>query len=300
MKTHIRNTGLILLLVSLLYTPSGAWNQAHAAAARTINFSGYTWTVKNGFYGPGPNNWSSDPSAVFVDQQGQLHLKVIKRDGKWYSSEVYLPQSLGYGLYSFDIVSRVDLTDTNLVAAPFLYQDDTREYDIEFSNWKTLDGQNSSYTVQPYTKAGNVSQFSLALQNGVSTHTIDWQQQMVAFASSQNNLILNQWSYIGADIFAPGAERVHINFWMIDGSAPSDGQEKELIIKSFVFKPSFGVYSSVPTAQNIDISTPVFIKSAKRIDKPLQDVKKQINLRKNLSGHSRNVWTNLKRLRYSF
>jgi hypothetical protein len=56
-------------------------------AMRTIEFDGYQWMVKHGDeekQGPGPNYFSSLPENVWVDSQGQLHLKVTKRNDRWY------------------------------------------------------------------------------------------------------------------------------------------------------------------------------------------------------------------------
>lgn len=306
----MRNLYLFLIIFCFLFVLTGKIDFARAAP-RIINFSGYDWTIKSGHYGPGPNYWSNDNSAVFVDSQGRLHLKVTKRDGKWYSSEVYLSQSLGYGLYSFDIASRVDLIDKNLVAAPFLYQDDVNEYDIEFSRWKISDGPNASFAVQPYTNTGNISQFFLTLQDGASTHAINWMPEEIAFVSLQNGVTLKQWSYNGANNFTPGAERVHINFWMIDGSAPSDGQEKELIINSFIFKPlaaagtvALGDAKTtvfVPLSMSNHVSIPAAGSVGKlNLNKARLTIKKQVNQNKYFSGRARNVWTNIKKLRYSF
>jgi hypothetical protein len=198
---------------------------------QTIDFSGYTWDVKGGTDGPGPNEWRNATDAVFVDAAGQLHLRVIAVDGVWYSSEISLQRSLGYGTYSFALASRVDQTDSNLVAAAFLYADDTHEIDIEFSRWQDPGYQNAQFVVQPYTTSGNMYRFELTQSSDASTHAIAWAASHIAFTSGAS------WTYTGADNFAPGAERVHVNLWMIDGTPPSDAAPKEFIISSFTFTP---------------------------------------------------------------
>src|SRR5690349_23052692 len=47
-----------------------------------IQFSGYAWTVReNGLSGPGPNIWSRDN--VWVDEAGDLHLKITHTENGW-------------------------------------------------------------------------------------------------------------------------------------------------------------------------------------------------------------------------
>ncbi len=208
-----------------------------AAQASTINFSGYTWQVKNGLGGPGPNNWGNASDQVFVDSLGRLHLTVSKQNNQWYSSEVYLKNSLGYGQYIFDVDTTVDKLDPSLVAAPFLYQDDTHEIDIEFSYWKNPTGPNLYYTVQPFDAVGNQSKTPFILSSGTSRHIINWKPTDITFSSSQNNTNLANWQYFGKGNFVPGNEKVHINFWQYQGTAPTNNANSEFIIKNFQFVP---------------------------------------------------------------
>ncbi len=110
------------------------------AHSGNISFSGYTWDVRPaGTGGPGPNDW--DPDNVWVDAAGYLHLKLTHRNGRWYSSEVYTRDRLGFGRYQFSLIGRVDQLDKNIVFGLFNYPtpdvgvDTTREIDIEFSRW---------------------------------------------------------------------------------------------------------------------------------------------------------------------
>ena len=209
---------------------------AFPASASTINFSGYTWTVKSGVgLGPGPNTWSNSSRSVYTDGKGRLHLKVRKIAGVWNSSEVFLPSSLGYGRYDFYIDSRVDREDPSLVAAPFIYANDSNEFDIEWSKWKnTFATTTDDFAVQP----SNVSYFRDVLTNATSLDTIDWSATSVTFIVSQNGVVKHEQVYTGASNFAPGSEAVHINHWMFQGTPPQDKRrDHDLIIKSFVFTP---------------------------------------------------------------
>jgi len=213
------------------------------AAYPTIQFSGHEWAVKAGVsLGPGPNYFSSNNDNVWVDDQDRLHLKITKRDGKWYCAEVYQIQSLGYGTYTFQLSSRVDLLNKNVVGSPFIYRDDTHELDVEFSRWGVESGPNSQFVVQPYYNPGNREQFSMSLLNDASTHIIKWKSDGVSFKSAQGHYlsppagqVIHEWEYTGGDVPSESDELVHSNLWLLDGQAPSDGREAEMVIQGFTF-----------------------------------------------------------------
>lgn len=75
---------------------------------KTVIFAGLTWNVKSGIGGPGPNNWSGSSNSVWVDSEGQLHLKIRKIGSIWYCSELSSLQSLSYGEYRFYIASNLE------------------------------------------------------------------------------------------------------------------------------------------------------------------------------------------------
>jgi hypothetical protein len=167
-----------------------------------------------------------------------LHLKVRKINGTWNSSEVYLPASLGYGRYTFDVTSRVDQGDPSLVAAMFMYQDDTHELDIEYSRWKDrFSLTNAGFHIQPAGGA-NSDSFFLSLLNAPSRHVIHWTATSVTFTVTQNGALKRQWIYTGGNNFAPGSEVVHLNHWMYQGTAPQDKRrEKDFVLSNFSYAP---------------------------------------------------------------
>ena len=84
-------------------------------SVRIVKFSGFRWLVKNGQrVGPGPNYFSDSELNVAVAADG-LHLRIDRRDGRWYTAEVIADRSLGYGVYTFRLVSRVDVLDSQAV-----------------------------------------------------------------------------------------------------------------------------------------------------------------------------------------
>jgi len=216
------------------------------AEARTVDFSGYTWHVKDvSLGGPGPNRWSDSTDSVWVDNDGKLHLKVRKIGSRWYSSEVTMQQSLGHGRYEFMLETNTEAYDPVIVAGLFTYRNDFEEIDIELTRFSNPNGPTGWYNVQPYYNPGNQETFDLNFNGAFSTHRFDWTADTIDFRSlhghytepPNSGFIINQWAYAGADIPPDLNEKVHINLWQHQGVDPGNGLEHELIIKSFTFTP---------------------------------------------------------------
>ena len=228
-----------------LYTQAADYVIAdRPAVLRTIQFSGYTWNVKQSDTpaGPGPNYFSDAESDVWVDGDGALHLKIAWRDGRWYCTEIINTVSLGYGSYEFTLASRVDQLDANAVLGLFTWDNTApefhyREIDIEFSRWGIPINQNAGYVVQPYDTSGNLHRFDFALADGVSRHSFNWQANGVQFISQQGETVLQSWNYTGGDVPPPGIENARLNLWLNNGVAPANGQEIEVVVNSFQFTP---------------------------------------------------------------
>jgi len=209
------------------------------AHARTVTFAGQEWTVRSGDGGPGPNHWSDSAESVWVDQEG-LHLKIRKVGDVWHCAEVTSVLPTRHGMHRFYIASRTDLLDKNVVASPFLYKDDTREVDIEFSTWQKSSGNNTQYVVQPYQFRGNIHRFEVKPRRSQSTHYFDWRADSIHFKIFQGHgkepcdrgRVFQDWTYVGKDNPPESdALRVHINLWLVKGTAPSDRKEVEFIVK---------------------------------------------------------------------
>ena len=111
----------LLKSLFILVVISGAAN----AQAETFEWSGYKWNVRNSngqIGGPGKNIFSDSKEHVFVDDEGNLHLKILKNDKEqWEASEVSLSKSLGYGTYEWEMSSRYDTLPPNVVVGLFTY-----------------------------------------------------------------------------------------------------------------------------------------------------------------------------------
>lgn len=223
---------------------------ARKASLRSIRFSGYSWRVKNSAIsrvGPGPNYFSSRRANVWLDGLGWLHLRAVKRGGRWYCAEIFSTRSFGYGSYTFTLASRVDRLDRNAVLGLFTWDNAApayayREIDIEFSRWSARGARNAQYVVQPWQHPGNKHRFNLALSGVYSTHSFNWSANRVLFSSSRGRTpspagALQSWTYSGADIPPAGAGHARINLWLVDGKPPSNGRSVEIVVKAFHFVP---------------------------------------------------------------
>ncbi|MDO9255281.1 MAG: T9SS type A sorting domain-containing protein [Bacteroidales bacterium] len=246
----MKNLFVLLLLLFLVEMIS---------AQTTIQFSGITWNVRNGSGGPGPNLWSDSPNSVWVDADGQLHLKIRKVGSTYYCSEIYAQQSFGHGEYRFYVAGNVGNYDPEIVAGLFTYETDTREIDIEFSRWGNPANMDGWFTIQPVV-AGNQQNFTMNQASDSSTHKFTWGSSNIFFQSYKGHYetlpatenLIKEWNYTGNYIPPVGNERLHINFWLFGGHSPVNQQEAELVITS-VFVPSLTSIDEIPALKNMKI-----------------------------------------------
>jgi hypothetical protein len=242
----------------LSFLPTNVFAQALASAVTTrsypgprwLSFSGYGWWVKSsaGLVGPGPNYFSDSTDNVWVDAQGQLHLRITYRSNQWQCAEVVSARTFGYGQYRFEINSQVDFLDPNVVLGAFTWSEDPayahREMDIECSRWgHSSDFNNAQYVVQP-PYLGRFLRYSVPVVPTNSTHLFTWVSNAISFQSQTGmyspelaapNIITN-WT-LTATVPQTGDENVRVNLWLINGNPPGNHQEVEIILKSFQFVP---------------------------------------------------------------
>ena len=229
---------------------------AAQTTARTCEFSGYTWQLRrsNGLEGPGPNRFLDNRRTIWMDEDGNLHLKVWERLGAWFSAEVFLTESLGYGTYTFETIGELDKMDPPVILGLFTYDHDVaydhREIDIEYGLFGAASGPNAQFVLQPFDKRGNRLQFTADLDGPYLTHSFQWTPDEIIFASYHGHradelaagdllaiddgFVLARWTFDG-DVPPPGEEKVHINLWLYQSAPPS--RDHEVVIRSFTFTP---------------------------------------------------------------
>lgn len=217
-----------------------------------LTFSGYTWEVRAGYGGPGPNYW--EPANAWVDQDGHLHLRLDYQAGQWRCAEVTLTTALGFGRYQFFVEGSLDALDPNVVLGLFDYPtpdigpDGTNEIDIEFARWGNAANPPGNYTIWPAQTGLNyrTHPFDFTLSGSYTTHRFIRQSQSVRFQSLHGHRDDNTNQFAGW-LFRPRDPLrripqvplpVHLNLWLFQGQAPQNNQPVEIIIHAFSFTPA--------------------------------------------------------------
>jgi hypothetical protein len=226
------------------------------AQTRHFEWSNRTWAVRDtsvGVAGPGPNLWSSDPSQVFVDDGGDLHLVTQPKNssyappGSWACVEVFLEEPLGYGTYQFTVKGDVSDLDSNVVLGLFLYADDSHEIDIEFAKWGNDGATNADYVNQPNTgpdKALLWNQPALSQ----SSHMFEWfDASAIYWASAANESMNNPYQTFSTTASVPTADGMllRINLWLFRGTTQMS-EPLEVVISNFKFYPAPGTPTPPP------------------------------------------------------
>jgi len=240
---------------------------------RTFSWSGFTWCVKNtneSKCSPGPNYFSQSSENVWVDSAGELHLRITKRNDRYYCAEVFTTDKVGYGEYTFYISSRVDNLDKNVVAGMFTWNDNdcrtnaNSEIDIEFARWGEADDSTViEYSVQPTNAGAETDRFTRwAMQSGSnsSVHFLNWTPSEISWSSysgfvnlSPKGNLIASWSFDSTNapkskiecnsdpVIIPQPEidtGLDLNLWLDRGNFPSNNEEIELIMHRVDFSPS--------------------------------------------------------------
>ena len=244
---------LALAALSLNCTKQNSKIAANSAAvsdavATTIQFSGYTWNVKDGSnLGPGPNNWSRNN--VWVDANGFLHLKISKDPvtGKWNCAEVATQQTFGFGKWQFWVEGSIDKMDKNVVLGLFNYSgnDGFDEMDIEWARWGNKRYPNCNYTVWPAQQGFSNFSFTkeVALpgtnttQRFTRTTNSVFFQTLAGFTDDNSNQLTTATCTNPPNSISTLSMPAFINLWLFQGRAPSDRKPVEIIIHKFSYTP---------------------------------------------------------------
>jgi hypothetical protein len=241
-----------------------------------IYFSGYHWNYKNATnpVGPGPNRFLGTSEAVWVDSSGYLHLRIFKKNNFWYCSELISTKEFGYGTYTFTCLTDIrDFNEKNVFGFftwnIYSFQSDgNSEIDVEFSRWNNAnDSLLITYAVQPVSFSNPVpyqertfkpSMATLAFSQP-TTHMMRWTEDSVYWESYKGEVYpgtekIGTWSFDrnniprnkieGSNVSDPiiipkprDSTNVRMNYWLLNGQAPTNLKDYEIVIKSFSFSP---------------------------------------------------------------
>ncbi|MBN2019346.1 MAG: hypothetical protein JW749_03900 [Sedimentisphaerales bacterium] len=226
----------------------------------SIPFAGFNWLIKDSGTRPvDPGGNIFNHNNVWVDDDG-MHLKVTKVGDSWHCAEVFMEKSLGGGTYRFVVDNNTPLLDPTIVLGLFTWDKfaphyTNREMDIEISRWNNPFADNAQYVIQP-ADAGRIHRFNVDPCDKDITHILEWGFGVAGFESfygttlpPDETTLIDSWVYAGNDVPRPGNENVRINLWL-NGEAPTDGNEVEVIIKDFEVTPCF--YEVSPAVLDFD------------------------------------------------
>ncbi|MFM9052504.1 MAG: hypothetical protein ACKOKF_09375 [Bacteroidota bacterium] len=240
-------------------------------------FSGYYWNIKasgTSMMGPGPNFFGGTSENVWLDQDSMLHLRITKRNNRWYCGEVISAKEFGYGTYIFTVDGRLDTMNERAVFGLFTWNDYSfqeqanSEVDVEFARWGNAnDSQLLTYSVQPVWFDNPAPFLERTRRPGIpvtslrtpTTHVFKWTPDTVfwyscAGESFPGNQLLASWKYdksniprakieggrVSNPIIIPApfnTTNVRFNLWLLSGIGPASNRETEVVIKRFEFRP---------------------------------------------------------------
>jgi hypothetical protein len=215
---------------------------ASGPQARTVDFSGYQWTVRQIPSDRGGTN-DYDPENVRVDADGALHLSVTERRGRWPGAEVRLSHTLGYGTYAF-VVRDTGRLDPATVLTFYTYDESVpvehfREMSLTLQRPGPRARTGGRYVLQPGSVAGNVARF--VAPPGVVTHSLRWEPGRVVFAFNRGSKPALASSRVEHEftvgVPSSGDERVRMAlYYRRDSPLPPRGNV-EVVIERFHFFP---------------------------------------------------------------
>lgn len=241
---------------------------------RTISFAGRLWKIKYAMdhpFGPGPNFFSDLETSVWVDAEG-VHLTIIQDGFIWYCSEIIGTESLGYGTYVFSTIRRVDLLDPNVIFGAFTWDPTSpetffNELDVEIAKWGIPNLETKGQVVIQPCSSCLVSNdrchrfdFNLTETEQELTYYMVWQPTYVEWRVYYGTYglaepppienLVSGWTYVGGDIPVPNNETFRFNLWLLDGLAPTDSQNVEVVVTDFNYQVD-------PMVWSLDATPPV-------------------------------------------
>ena len=237
---------------------------------RTIMFAGHEWNVRNHEGGPGPNAFDDSPRNVWVDAQGRLHLRVVRRGTEWRCAEIYSVEDYGYGSFTFYLDESMTLNPA-MVLNIFTWDQTSFEANANTEIGIQVSQLNEKqksvlYRVEPIEADEKVyrerqHQGAALLSGDFSTHTFTWTESAIRFVSldhrSWGSQEVERWVINGdteervatqgphqsqALRLPTATEHTKLHFSLsIDRGRPNrpdiNEETREIIIRGFDFRP---------------------------------------------------------------
>lgn len=211
---------------------------------KTLHFSGYDWIIRSASSYRGGSLNEFDPANAWVDEHGELHLRIAKRKEQFSCAEVQLSRSLGYGTYVF-VVRDISHLEASAVLTLFTWdgvgpEENRRELAFEISRWGSHDKDNIAFVIQPYYIPTNVVRFYAPA--GVLTNSFRWEPGRVTFTTSSGSHPDAAGNHVNQHVFAsgipaPGGESPRMNLYIFGKGEIPLQHENEIVVERFEYYP---------------------------------------------------------------
>jgi hypothetical protein len=218
---------------------------AELAPTMPLRFSGYDWKVRTISSDRGGLNNLYDPDNATVDAEGNLHLRIRKKGGKWSCVQMDLTRSLGYGTY---ILAVKDISGLEPAAVLSMNTFDDwggdqhyREIDVEMSRWGDADNKNNAqFGIQPFYVPGNVAPF--VAPSGTLTHSMHWESGHASFKTVRGSSMSPGAHVVAEHVFTSGVpssgqETLQLLFYVVPSDKNPLEKENEVVIEKFEYLP---------------------------------------------------------------
>jgi hypothetical protein len=225
---------------------------AKSSAGQTVKFGGLEWNVKDVQSSePGNNSWRH--ANAWVDEKGQLHLKITGHGDKWECAEVSTVKRLGFGTYEFDVTAPLAGMDPNVILAMFNHPtldigpDGTNEIAMEFGQMGLRTSFAGSCTVLPANKGSAEVPQSSKFGVPPNTKSVEckfiWTSMSVEIDNSFKGGIISSATFkTETDNYLKSIpqkpEPMCIDLRLFRGKPPIDGKEIEIVVTRFAFTPA--------------------------------------------------------------
>lgn len=209
-------------------------------APKRLEFSGYTWNVRNTSSDRGGISNTFNPANAWIDGTGHLHLRISKTPNGWECAEVMLPHGLGYGTYSFVVDEITPLEPASVLA---LYTWDTaavsqnnREMDVEISPWGYPLNKDVQFVIQPFFVPANLVRFRVP--HRALEYSIHWRSGLAEFTARDvgSGQIAAHYSF-SSGVPSPGGESVYMGLYNYLKPRYPLQHEAEVLIERFHYFP---------------------------------------------------------------
>jgi hypothetical protein len=228
---------------SVLAVAASKGSSEALAAPKMLHFSGYDWKIRSFPDDLGGDICNYEPSNVWTDDRGYLHLLMGQGDGQWQCAAVSLTRSLGYGTYRF-LISDSSHLPPSAVFAMFTSADnenpeDKTNMNIDLSQWGKADHANVDFVVQPYYIPENTVNFDAPA--GPMTYLLRWEPGSATFRAFAR-ASASPSSYVAEHVFKsgipePSTETIHFNLYDFEHSQSELQHPVEIVVQKFEYLP---------------------------------------------------------------